>query len=233
MRLSSLAPFALILSLCAVVGCELDPNGSSPDERETLLEEVPAQPLPLADSPTAYGMLRVANELDFAALDLDVGLSRQAAESIIAHRAGDDGYLGTADDRFVTDLAELDALYWLGEENLWRIQAYALLEDYAPQAVPQVCDPALAGVLADCRRLAVELAGSGNTIIVDPTAACLDGSGPGGPATELFAKAGLPRYLEPALGYFTLLCGDEAEAEVCALGVAGLADLAMSECTTP
>ncbi|MCX4246301.1 hypothetical protein [Paraliomyxa miuraensis] len=233
MRLSALAPFALCLPLCTILGCELDPDGPAPDEREDVIDELPAQPLPLPDSPTAYGMLRVANELDFAALDREVGLDRQAAESIIAHRVGPDGYLGTADDRFVSDLGELDGLYWLGEENLWRLQAYALLEGYAPDAMPQACDPALDEVLVACRRLATELAGSGNTITVDPIAACLDGGEPDGPATELFAGAGLPRYLEPALGYFAMLCGDGAETSVCALGVAGLADLAMSECVKP
>lgn len=172
-------------------GCWLDEfEEDDAAEHAPAADELPSQPLPLEGSPTAYGMLRVVNELGFSGLDVDVGLDRQAAASIVAHRAGPDERLGTADDRYVEDLARLDSLYWLGEENLWRIQAFALLEGWVPEAMPEGCDEALAEALA--------------------------------------AEAEPSGYLDPALGYHAMLCG-EAEAEICVLGVAGLAH-GLTEC---
>ena len=72
-------------------GCWLDPEESQSEEDAL---ELPSQPLPLEGSSAAYGMLRVVNERGLGGLDEDVGLDRQAASSIIAHRAGSDGIAG-------------------------------------------------------------------------------------------------------------------------------------------
>ena len=67
------------------------------DEPQTEQSEafVPAQPLPLEGSATAYGMLRVVNERSFLELDEVLGLDRRAAQSIMSYRAGEDRYPGT------------------------------------------------------------------------------------------------------------------------------------------
>lgn len=213
-------------------GCWLVDDEPAP-EAETQGVELPSQPLPLEGSPTAYGMLRVVNELGFAALDDEVGLDRQAAASIMAHRAGADERTHTADDRHVEDLDELDALYWLGEENLWRIQAYALLEGWAPEMLPTGCDPALAEALASCRRFVAEaVSGSGDAVATeDARWSCVEASDGDSPAADYFAAAGHVGYRDPALGYHALLCADaDGAAPICALGVAGIATHALPEC---
>jgi hypothetical protein len=229
--------FVLLASLPSLLasGCWTEEFEQAEAPAEEALE-LPSQPLPLEGSPTAHGMLRVVNELGFAELDEDVGLDRQAAASILAHRAGPDESFGTVDDRYVEDLARLDSLYWLGEENLWRIQAYALLEGWAPETVPEGCEPALAEVLDECRRFVADAtpgAGDGDepdrsdsswgcveAIVDDETL-----------AAEFFVKAGLPGYREPALGYHAMLCGGEVQAEVCVVGVSGLGAQLLGACS--
>src|SRR5690606_29259215 len=149
MRIDSIAPIAFLFPLLAG-GClaevEDDLGGDA-----VLRSEYP--PLPPEDTPMAYAMLRVVSELDLEGLDFDVALDVRAANSIIAQRAGADEVLGTADDDYVEDLAELDSLYWLGEANLGRIQNYAVIEDYVPDELPiPTCDPALAGTIEQCLR---------------------------------------------------------------------------------
>lgn len=222
------------LSLSLTGGCWMEEFEHSEAEAGAEPEpELPSQPLPLAESPTAYGMLRVVNELGFAALDDEVGLDRQAAASILAHRAGPDEHNGTADDRFVEDLAELDALYWLGEENLWRIQAHALREGFVPDAVPEGCDPALAEALAGCRAFMLEsVVGSSDATAVEAASwRCVEASDDAeASAAGYFAAAGLVGHLDPALGYHAMLCGDASASASCDLGVAGIATHVLPEC---
>ncbi len=232
------APLALgLLAGSLASGCWLEgePMNEDEPEHEPGLEDdappVPSQPLPLEGSPTAYGMLRVVNELRFSALDDDVGLDRQAAASILAYRSGSDELLGTADDRHVEDLAELDALYWLGPENLWRIQAYALAEGWVPQRVTEGCDPALAEALERCRAFIVDAAmelGS-TSAAMDASWSCVEAGDAEVSAAGYFAQAGLAAYREPALGYHAMLC-NETIAPICELGVAGIATHGLPEC---
>lgn len=81
-------------------------------------------------SPEARGVLAVANTLAKPALVEDVGLVTRAANAIIAHRAGTDGELGTADDDRLDDLAELDAVPWIGEVSFGHLLAYAEANGY-------------------------------------------------------------------------------------------------------
>lgn len=227
----------LLTSLLSVLasGCWMDEFEDSEAEAQDE-PELPSQPLPLEESPTAFGILRVVNELGYVELDHEVGLDRQAATSIRAHRAGPDARLGTADDRFVEDLATLDELYWLGEENLWRIQAHALGEGFVPEGVPQGCDPALAEALAGCRAFMVEsVAGSGDSAAVEAASwRCVEASDDvDASAAGYFAAAGLVGHLDPALGYHAMLCGDASASEnasICDLGVAGIAAHVLPEC---
>jgi hypothetical protein len=197
-----------------------------------------SEPLPAEGTPLAYGMLRVANELDHTALDVDVALDRRAADSIIAHRAGADTLLGTADDQYVEDIAELDSLYWLGAAMLWRIQSYALIEGFAPAAVPPAaCEPEVDDAIVECMRY-LEIVATPEPVWggygaapfkADLLPSCLEASAAPYPSAAFFADAGLPGYLDPTLGYQGLLCG-ETPAPVCALGVAGLGDHVQPEC---
>lgn len=196
------------------------------------------EPLPAEGTPLAYGMLRVANELDHTALDVDVALDRRAADSIIAHRAGTDSLLGTADDHYVGSIAELDALYWLGPAQLARIQSYAPLHGYVPTAVPPAaCEPEVDAAIVGCMRF-LEIAATPGPVWgglgsapfqTDLVPSCLEASAAPYPSAAFFADAGLPGYLDPTLGYHGLLCGNTPEA-VCELGVAGLGDHVQPEC---
>jgi hypothetical protein len=229
LRFHASTVLASLVSLLAS-GCWLDEP--APSEEEAL--ELPSQPLPLEGSPTAYGMLRVVNELGFSGLDEDVGLARQAASSIVAHRAGPDELLGTADDRCVEDLARLDSLYWLGEENLWTIQAHALREGWAPETVPEGCEPALAELLDECRRFVADTTAAagdeGEPTRGDRSWGCVEADDEA-IAAGFFARAGLPGYREPALGYHAMLCDGDVPAEVCMLGVSGLSAQLLGACS--
>lgn len=221
-----------------VAGCVAEPEAFIEDEDDGR-EALAPQPLPLEGSATAFGMLRVANELDHTALDVDVALDRRSADSIIAHRAGADTVLGTADDQYVESIAELDSLYWLGAANLWKIQSHALLEGWVPELVPAAaCEPEVDAAIAQCLRFleyASEPQPSGQGELGsgpykgDLLSSCVQASDPVYPSAFFFSTAGLPGYLDPTLGYQDLLCA-ETPAPVCALGVAGLASHVQPEC---
>ncbi|MEM9459050.1 MAG: hypothetical protein AAGF11_33035 [Myxococcota bacterium] len=239
MRLDSIVPLVCSLPLLAS-GCvaELDPSDegeldlAAEDERSAL------PPLPGEDTPLAYGMLRVANELDHTGLDIDVALNLRAANSIINHRAGADLVLGTADDQYVDSIATLDSLYWLGPTNLGKIQSYAIAEGYVPAALPAAaCDPALGDAIEQCLRFvedeATPVPGWGNLgaapFSADLRTSCLEASDATYPSAAFFADAGLPDYLDATLGHHDLLCGPDT-ASLCELGVAGIASWLAPEC---
>jgi hypothetical protein len=233
---SLLASYLACLLPVLAVGCVAETEDDLDDEGD---REAPApQPLPLEGTPTAYGMLRVANELDHTALDVDVALDRRAADSIIAHRAGVDTLLGTADDQYVDSIAELDSLYWLGAAMLWRIQSYSLTEGFVPAAVPPAaCEAEVDDAIVECMRY-LEIVATPEPVWggygaapfkADLLPSCLEASAAPYPSAAFFADAGLPGYLDPTLGYQGLLCG-ETPAPVCALGVAGLGDHVQPEC---
>lgn len=64
------------------------------------------------DSPEARGVLRVANELTFQQLDVDVALPANAARNIVSHRV-------------YTTLAALDAVPYVGPTAFTKLLAYA------------------------------------------------------------------------------------------------------------
>lgn len=61
---------------------------------------------------------KLANTATDDELRDDVGLARNAADGIIAHRVGSDGVAGTADDGFFDDIAALDAVPYVGSKSL-------------------------------------------------------------------------------------------------------------------
>ncbi len=84
------------------------------------------------DSAEAAAVLALVNdpEVDFVTLDDDARLHRTAAANIIDHRDGPDGVPGTADDDTFDDLAELDAVKFVGQTALAQLLEYAIAHGY-------------------------------------------------------------------------------------------------------
>jgi hypothetical protein len=70
-------------------------------------------------------VLALVNRASLAELDDEAGLDRRAAAGIVAHRDGADRIAGTADDDPFDDLAELDAVPWVGPVALARLLDHA------------------------------------------------------------------------------------------------------------
>lgn len=86
-------------------------------------------------SPEAIAVLSLVNEASLATLDDPastgaVGLDTRAAHNIVAYRLGDDGVEGTDDDEAFDDLAELDAIPYVGPRAFGKLLEYALEHDY-------------------------------------------------------------------------------------------------------
>jgi DNA uptake protein ComE-like DNA-binding protein len=62
--------------------------------------------------------------ITFVVLDEDVGLNKNAALNLIAHRNGPDGSFGTADDNLFDDLDEVDDVIYVGPTALAVLLAY-------------------------------------------------------------------------------------------------------------
>jgi hypothetical protein len=75
-------------------------------------------------------VLELASTADFVTLDDDVRLDVRAVEGIVAHRDGPDGTFGTADDDPFDDLAELDAVPWVGDRAFGKMLQW--VRDHAP-----------------------------------------------------------------------------------------------------
>lgn len=77
-------------------------------------------------SPEALGVLALVNQASENALDAEVGLDRRAAANIVDHRIGDDGRAGSKDDDPFDDLAELDAISFVGPIAFEKLLAFAI-----------------------------------------------------------------------------------------------------------
>ncbi|MCA9618827.1 MAG: hypothetical protein KC731_07395 [Myxococcales bacterium] len=80
-------------------------------------------------------ILWAANESSLSELDVDAGLDKRAAENIVAHRDGADGVPSTSDDDRFDDIAELDAVPYVGPAALAALLAYAKAQG-GPQEAP-------------------------------------------------------------------------------------------------
>lgn len=98
---------------------------------QTVSSPLDEAPFHLTTSESA-GLLAFVNhrETTFSVLDKDVGLDRRAANSIVEHKTGPDGVVGTNDDALFTTLEELDAAYYVGETALLALYEYALAEGW-------------------------------------------------------------------------------------------------------
>ncbi|MDX2091253.1 MAG: hypothetical protein SFX73_25570 [Kofleriaceae bacterium] len=86
------------------------------------------------ESLEARGVVRLANSASKQELDDDVGLSARTTQNIVAYRAGDDGQLGTDDDKMIEDLEELDGIPYVGPISLGLLLDYAVANGYVLDA---------------------------------------------------------------------------------------------------
>src|SRR5690606_27916344 len=85
-------------------------------------------------TPEGVGLLAFLNasETTHSVLDDDVPLDKRAAANLVAHRNGPDGVFGTADDDLFDDVAEVDAVPWVGPAAIDKLLAYATAQGYVP-----------------------------------------------------------------------------------------------------
>jgi hypothetical protein len=84
-------------------------------------------------------VLALVNEASAAVLDDDVPLDRRAALAIVAHRDGADATPGTADDAPFDDLAELDAVAWVGPVAFDALLAYVHAQGLVAEGDAEAC----------------------------------------------------------------------------------------------
>jgi len=85
------------------------------------------------------GVLAFVNQATKATLKNDVGLSDRVADNITTHRAGADSKLGTADDDAYDDLAELDAVPYVGKRVFAALVQYAKDHGFIHDAASGFC----------------------------------------------------------------------------------------------
>ena len=117
--------FAALVSSVVLWGALVACDGGAPADQ--------AQNVGAALTPAETdAVLDLVNEASISVLDDDVALDKRAAENIVVHRNGADGVLGTADDDLFGDLAELDAVPYVGPAALEALLAYAKANASAP-----------------------------------------------------------------------------------------------------
>ncbi|MBK9034376.1 MAG: hypothetical protein IPL61_24440 [Myxococcales bacterium] len=144
-------------------------------------------------SAEAVGVLRFLNSAaaDVATLDDAAALDVRAARNIVAHVRGVDGALGTADDDLLGDLAELDAIPYVGPVAIDRLVAYV-------RTIGGVPDLDVEGVLlTQAEAAAIVAVASGATLAELDDAAGLDARAARGlverrPFADVFAVAAVP-----------------------------------------
>lgn len=127
--LKSAALSLLALSTALLGGCGApDPGTADPASASTAAEAIAEGSL------EAHGVVALLNDAKTTLYVLDelVPLNKTAATNLIAHRNGPDGVFGTADDNLFDDLAEVDAVPYVGPAALDALLAYALSKGYVP-----------------------------------------------------------------------------------------------------
>jgi phosphatidylserine/phosphatidylglycerophosphate/cardiolipin synthase-like enzyme len=96
------------------------------------------------ESAEAAAVLALVNDpaVDLDTLDFDAALHKTAATNIIGHRNGADGLVGTEDDDSFDDLAELDAIKFVGPVALTQLLDYAIAHGYLTQG-PAAGEPSI------------------------------------------------------------------------------------------
>src|SRR5690349_6110052 len=116
-------PSACLFAIAVVLPACLD--GAIEDgSDDSFTSDGKADGVGLSDAEVA-GVLSLVNQASQTMLRSDVGLADRVSKNITAHRAGADGALGTADDDAFDDLAELDAVPYVGKTVLKALVEYA------------------------------------------------------------------------------------------------------------
>ncbi|MBX3270636.1 MAG: bifunctional metallophosphatase/5'-nucleotidase [Sandaracinaceae bacterium] len=132
-RVSTVALAVVVLAGCGV-DADLEAE-DGPDDDFTIAGTADA--FGVRDrTPEACAVLKLANLASLDELDLTARLSASAARAIVAFRAGPDGVEGTDDDRWIRDLAELDAIRYVGPATFRRMRDYTRAGAYACGEVP-------------------------------------------------------------------------------------------------
>jgi len=76
-------------------------------------------------TPQAFGVLAFVNAAGYDLLVDEVGLATSPAANIVNFRIGDDGLVGTYDDRSFASLAQLDDVPYVGPKVFAALLAYA------------------------------------------------------------------------------------------------------------
>jgi 5'-nucleotidase len=119
---------ALLVAACSSAGDDVDSSEDAVSAKYGGLRE---------GTDGSCAVLRVANEASLEMLDGAAGLDVRAATGVIKFRAGEDGKLGTHDDRWFSSLAKLDGVKWFGPSGFKRLKAYAEANaDYTCGVVP-------------------------------------------------------------------------------------------------
>jgi hypothetical protein len=126
MMLLRVSVLSLLLGLCACAG-ELDGAVESGDEAQSSFVGGGKSDVAGPGLYEPWGVLLVSNSLDRRTLDDTVRLDKRAADAIIEHRAGVDGVLGSADDRFISSLEALDEIYFVGPAAYQRLRDHSRL----------------------------------------------------------------------------------------------------------
>ncbi|MGE0396642.1 MAG: proprotein convertase P-domain-containing protein [Kofleriaceae bacterium] len=116
------------LPLVLLVGCVAEAGDGDLDDGAEYASEMTAA--------EAARVLALVNYplVDKTTLDIDAGLTPQAATSITAYRAGADGVFPSKDDNEIDGIPELDAIPNIGAASLQKLSAYASAHP-APQPV--------------------------------------------------------------------------------------------------
>jgi len=85
-----------------------------------------------ADEAAALAFVNDRHLTTYEVLDVDCGLRSDSARQIIAHRDGQDQIPGTADDNLFGSLADLDAVYRVGQWTIDQIKTCADTFGYTP-----------------------------------------------------------------------------------------------------
>lgn len=150
-----------LLAGCADLGAAGDPEDGS-----FLDGEGKADGFGIRDkTPDALGVLRLVNDADRSLYE-DIGISTRATDALLDRRAGDDGLLGTADDRELTSLTRLDGVPWVGRLTFEALYLAARERGYlAPFALGLPAAPRVVAIGdlhgdLDATRRALRLAGA-------------------------------------------------------------------------
>ncbi|MGH1348011.1 MAG: hypothetical protein ACRBN8_41030 [Nannocystales bacterium] len=126
-------PTLLLTLVVALAACDAGaPDHESDGADDSFLAGPKADGALIAEgTPEALGVLALVNEASHAVLDDDVGLDVRAASNIVDHRETPDPF---------DDLAELDAIPYVGPVALQRLLAYAEANGYVPDPEPDADD---------------------------------------------------------------------------------------------